>query len=144
VGEVHVVKEMKRVGAVLGGEGNGGVIDPTLHYGRDALMGIALILMHMASGKTSLSELKKGYTAYEMVKDKVSFDPSQSAQGLLDKVSSHFKDEEQDTRDGLKITFPDRWVQLRKSNTEPILRIYAEAKSMAEARQLVDQVKAML
>lgn len=144
VGEVHVVREMKAVGAVLGGEGNGGVIDPHLHYGRDALIGIALILMHLATSKKSLSQLKETYSGYVMVKDKIAFDPSQSAQGLLDKVANHFKQYQLDKRDGLKVVLPDSWVQLRKSNTEPILRIYAEAKSLEAARSLVDQVKAIL
>ena len=144
VGEVHVVKEMKNVGAVIGGEGNGGVIDPHLHYGRDALIGIALILMHLATSKKTLSQLKETYAAYVMVKDKIAFDPSQSAQGILDKVAHHFKKHQLDTRDGLKVVFPDSWVQLRKSNTEPILRIYAEAKTREAARALVEETKAQL
>lgn len=144
VGEVHVVKKMKEVGAVIGGEGNGGVIDPQLHYGRDALIGIALILMHMASSKKSLSELKQKYSAYVMVKDKITFDPSKSAQGLLDKVAAHFQKNELDTQDGLKVILPDSWVQLRKSNTEPIIRIYSEAKSIESAQALVKEVKALL
>ena len=144
VGEVHVVNEMKKQGAVLGGEGNGGIIDPTLHFGRDALIGIALTLMHLATSKKSLSALKKDYPQYEMIKDKISFDPSLSPQGLLDKVADHFKSEKLDTRDGLKIDFDSSWVQLRKSNTEPILRIYAEAKTSAEARALADRVKNLL
>ena len=144
VGEVHVVNEMKIQGAVLGGEGNGGVIDPTLHYGRDALIGIALVLMHLATSKKSLTELKSTYPQYEMVKDKISFDPSLSPQSLLDKVAEHFKSEKLDTRDGLKVDFESSWVQLRKSNTEPILRIYAEAKTMAEAKMLVEKVKNLL
>ncbi|MBK9104257.1 MAG: phosphoglucosamine mutase [Saprospiraceae bacterium] len=144
VGEVHVVKEMKYRGAVLGGEGNGGIIDPQLHYGRDSLIGIALILMHLATSGKSLSQLKSGYPQYVMVKDKVSFDPAQSAQGILDKVAGHFIENSLDTRDGLKIDLPGAWVQLRKSNTEPILRIYAEARSAEEARSLVDRVKSLI
>lgn len=144
VGEVHVVNEMKARSAVLGGEGNGGIIDPELHYGRDALMGIALILMNMATSGKSLSQLRKAYPEYTMVKDKISFDPSQSPQLLLDKVADHYKSETLDLRDGLKVDFPDSWVQLRKSNTEPILRIYAEAKSVEQARRLVDEIKALL
>ena len=142
VGEVHVVNEMKSRKAVLGGEGNGGVIDPELHYGRDALIGIAFVLMNMAtSGK---SQLRSSYPEYHMVKDKVTFDASQSAQAKIDHVAAHFKDQSLDMRDGLKIDFGDAWVQLRKSNTEPILRIYAEAKSSEKARQLVDEVKDLL
>jgi phosphomannomutase len=144
VGEVHVVKEMKERGAVLGGEGNGGIIDPSLHYGRDALIGLALILMHLASSGKSLSELKQSYPAYVMVKDKMVFDPSLSPQHLLDKVAIHFSANKLDTRDGLKVDLPDAWVQLRKSNTEPILRIYAEAKTAEEARSLVESVKGLL
>jgi phosphomannomutase len=144
VGEVHVVKTMKEVGAVLGGEGNGGVIDPELHYGRDAMIGIALVLMHLATSKKSLSQLKESYSSYVMIKDKISFDPSQSAQGLLDKVAHHFKQYQIDVQDGLKVVLPESWVQLRKSNTEPILRIYAEARSHEAAKSLVDQVKAVL
>ncbi|MFZ1678328.1 MAG: phosphoglucosamine mutase [Saprospiraceae bacterium] len=144
VGEVHVVKEMKLRNAILGGEGNGGIIDPQLHYGRDALIGIGLILMHMASSKKSLSELKKTYPEYVMVKDKITFDPKQSATALMDRIAEYFKDHVLDRRDGLKIDLESSWVQLRKSNTEPILRIYAEARTIQEAQDLVDQVKSKL
>ncbi len=144
VGEVHVVKEMKARGAILGGEGNGGIIDPKLHYGRDSLIGLALILMHLATSGKTLSQLKEGYPAYVMVKDKITFDPSLSPQKLLDKVAAHFSAFALDTRDGLKVDLPEGWVQLRKSNTEPILRIYAEAKTLDEARTLVDRVKELL
>ena len=144
VGEVHVVKEMKARGAILGGEGNGGIIDPKLHYGRDSLIGLALILMHLATSGKTLSQLKEGYPAYVMVKDKITFDPSLSPQKLLDKVAHHFSAFALDTRDGLKVDLPEGWVQLRKSNTEPILRIYAEAKTLEEARTLVDRVKELL
>lgn len=144
VGEVHVVNEMKSRGAVLGGEGNGGIIDPTLHYGRDSLIGIALVLMHLATSGKSLSQLKAGYPAYTMVKDKIAFDPALSAQGILDKVAGHFDPETLDTRDGLKVDLPEAWVQLRKSNTEPILRIYAEAKTQDEAKALVEKVKSLI
>ena len=144
VGEVHVVKEMKARHAILGGEGNGGVIDPKLHYGRDSLIGLALILMHLATSGKTLSQLKEGYPAYVMVKDKITFDPSLSPQKLLDKVAEHFSAFALDTRDGLKVDLPEGWVQLRKSNTEPILRIYAEARTMDEARTLVDRVKELL
>lgn len=144
VGEVHVVKEMKARHAILGGEGNGGVIDPKLHYGRDSLIGLALILMHLATSGKTLSQLKEGYPAYIMVKDKITFDPSLSPQKLLDKVAEHFSAFALDTRDGLKVDLPEGWVQLRKSNTEPILRIYAEARTMDEARTLVDRVKELL
>jgi phosphomannomutase len=144
VGEVHVVREMKARNAVIGGEGNGGVIDPQLHYGRDALIGLALILMHIATSGKSLSQLKASYPQFAMVKDKISFDPAVSAQALLDRVADHFKAHSLDTQDGLKVDMEDAWVQLRKSNTEPILRIYAEAKSVEKARELVDQVKSII
>lgn len=144
VGEVHVVNEMKKRNAVLGGEGNGGVIDPHLHYGRDALIGIAFVLMHLATSGKSLSQLKENYPQYEMVKDKISFDPSQSAQEKIDQVAAHFKNEKLDSSDGLKVDLADGWVQLRKSNTEPILRVYSEAKTRDRAMQLVSEVKALL
>ncbi len=144
VGEVHVVAEMKSRNAVIGGEGNGGVIDPKLHYGRDALMGIALILMHLVTRKKSLSQIISGYSQYEMVKDRISFDPSQSAQDLFDRVADFFKSERLDTRDGLKVDLKDAWIQLRKSNTEPILRIYAEGRTVREAQALVDQVRQLI
>jgi phosphomannomutase len=144
VGEVHVVKEMKTRSAILGGEGNGGIIDPKLHYGRDSLIGLALILMHLATSGKMLSQLKESYPAYVMVKDKITFHPSLSPQKLLDKVATHFSAFSLDTRDGLKVDLPEGWVQLRKSNTEPILRIYAEAKTLDEARTLVNRVKELL
>lgn len=144
VGEVHVVKEMKARKAILGGEGNGGVIDPELHYGRDSLIGIALILMQMATSGKSLSQMREGYPQYFMVKDKITFDPSHSPQDKLDAVSKYYHDQSLDDRDGLKVDLEDGWVHLRKSNTEPILRIYAEAKTADRARQLVDEVKALL
>ncbi len=144
VGEVHVVREMKARNAVLGGEGNGGVIDPALHYGRDSLMGVALILMHLATSGKSLSTLKSGYPAYEMVKDKVAFDPSMSPDSILKSVANHFKDETCDTRDGLKVDFETGWVHLRKSNTEPILRIYAESATLESAQALVTTVRQLV
>ena len=144
VGEVHVVNEMKLRNAVLGGEGNGGIIDPELHYGRDALIGIAYILMQMASSGKSLSQLRSTYPDYIMVKDKVTFDPSQSAQDKLDKVASHYHRANLDKRDGLKVDFDDSWVHLRKSNTEPILRIYAEARTQQEAGRLVEEIKKLI
>lgn len=144
VGEVHVVKEMKQVMAVLGGEGNGGVIDPSLHYGRDAMVGTALILMHLAETGKSLQELKAQYVHYEMVKDKISFDPSQRADVIITKIRSLFTDNQIDEQDGLKILLSNSWVQIRKSNTEPILRIYAEARTKEEAQSLVDKVKSVL
>jgi phosphomannomutase len=144
VGEVHVVSAMKRTNAIIGGEGNGGVIDPHLHYGRDSLIGIALVLMQLATTGKTLSQLKEGYAEYHMVKDKIAFDPTQSPQAILDKVAGHFSQYEIDTQDGLKIYKDKSWVQLRKSNTEPILRIYAEAGTPEAARALVDEVRQVL
>ncbi|MGB3080551.1 MAG: phosphoglucosamine mutase, partial [Saprospiraceae bacterium] len=100
--------------------------------------------MHMASSKKSLSELRKTYPEYVMVKDKITFDPKQSATALMDKVAEHFKEHSLDHRDGLKVDLESSWVQLRKSNTEPILRIYSEARIIEEAQDLVDQVKRLL
>jgi phosphomannomutase len=144
VGEVNVVKKMKEVNAVIGGEGNGGIIDPELHYGRDALIGIAYILMQMATSGKSLSQLRSTYPEYIMVKDKVTFDPSQSAQDKLDKVASYYHAASLDKRDGLKVDFEDSWVHLRKSNTEPILRIYAESRTEADAARLVNEIKELI
>lgn len=144
VGEVHVVNEMKLRNAILGGEGNGGVIDPALHYGRDALMGIALILMHLATCGKTLSQLKAGYPQYVMIKDKINFDPKMSATDLLNKVAIHYQSEKIDNRDGLKIDFEESWIHLRRSNTEPILRIYAEAKDLNTAQMIVNELKSLL
>lgn len=144
VGEVHVVSEMKKRRAVLGGEGNGGVIDPELHYGRDALMGLALVLMNMADTGKKLMELKSDYPAYEMVKDKIVIQGVPDLEERLSRISTHFAAFPKDTRDGLKIDLPDSWVQLRKSNTEPIIRIYAEARSTRSARDLINRVRNIL
>ncbi len=144
VGEVHVVSEMKNRNAVLGGEGNGGIIDPQLHYGRDALMGIALILMHLATSGQSLSALKSTFASYAMIKDKIAFDPSRPVDQLLELVKTHFSAFPQDNRDGLKVDLPEAWVHIRKSNTEPILRIYAEARTSDEAKALVDRVRILV
>lgn len=144
VGEVHVVAEMKARAAVLGGEGNGGVIDPALHYGRDALLGTALILMHLATSRVPLSALKRRYAVYEMVKDKVAFDPAQDAESILARVAAEYAGAEIDRRDGLKIVYPSAWVHLRKSNTEPILRIYAEARDREQAEALAERVRAVV
>lgn len=144
VGEVHVVSEMKARGAVLGGEGNGGVIDPSLHYGRDALLGVALVLMNLATSGKSLSALKAGYSRYEMVKDKIAFPPNHDPSAILEAVAGQFRDADLDTRDGLKISFPAMWVHLRKSNTEPILRIYAEAPNRADAEALAARVRDLI
>ena len=145
VGEVNVVAKMKEVDAVIGGEGNGGVIYPASHYGRDALVGIALMLTYMAkSGKTP-SQLKRSYPLYFMAKLKIELTPDIDTDSLLEKMKEKFSHQQVTTIDGVKIDFPDKWVHLRKSNTEPIIRIYAEAHSQHEAdaigKQIIDMIK---
>lgn len=140
VGEVNVVTKMKETNAVIGGEGNGGVIYPALHYGRDALAGIALFLSYLAkSGKTP-SELRKSYPPYFMAKQKVELTPDIDTDIILEKVKEKFSDQQITDIDGVKIDFPDKWVHLRKSNTEPIIRIYSEAHSMEEAEEIGKQI----
>lgn len=136
VGEVNVVEKMKAVKAVLGGEGNGGLILPELHYGRDALVGIALVLSHLAESGQSLSQLRASYPAYFMGKNKVQLEAGMDVDGILEQLREQYAEEEHSTIDGLKIDFSESWVHLRKSNTEPIIRIYTEAKSAAEAESL--------
>ena len=145
VGEVNVVAKMKEVNAVIGGEGNGGVIYPASHYGRDALVGIALMLTYMAkSGKTP-SQLKRSYPLYFMAKLKIELTPDIDTDSLLEKMKEKFSHQQVTTIDGVKIDFPDKWVHLRKSNTEPIIRIYAEAPSQLEAdaigKQIIDMIR---
>ncbi len=141
VGEVNVVTKMKEVNAVIGGEGNGGIIVPELHYGRDALAGIALFLSHLAKAGKAMSELRATYPTYAMVKDKIALTPEVDMEGLLQGLQEKYKNEDYNTIDGLKIDFADGWVHLRKSNTEPIIRVYAEHNSEADAQALVNQLK---
>lgn len=136
VGEVNVVAKMKSVQAVIGGEGNGGIIYPDLHYGRDALVGIALFLSLLAEKKQSVSQLKASYPAFFMSKKKISLASGMDVDSLLEKVYHHYRDKSPSTVDGVKIDFVDSWVHLRKSNTEPIIRIYTEAPSQKEADAL--------
>ena len=136
VGEVNVVNEMKRTKAVIGGEGNGGIILPELHYGRDALVGIALALTHLAKSGKTMSELRAGYPEYYMAKQKIELVPGLDVDGILAEIAARYSNEEVSTIDGVKITWSDRWVHLRKSNTEPIVRIYTEAPSTTEATEL--------
>ena len=136
VGEVNVVNEMKRTNAVLGGEGNGGIILPALHYGRDALVGIALALTHLAKSGKTMSELRAGYPEYYMAKQKIELVPGLYVDGILASIAERYSNEELSTIDGVKITWSDSWVHLRKSNTEPIVRIYTEAPSVDEATRL--------
>lgn len=144
VGEINVTSAMKAHGAVIGGEGNGGVIYPELHYGRDALVGVALFLTLLAKSGKTVSELKKDYPVYAITKSKITLTPDIDYDKLQDKIKEHYKGEKITDIDGVKIDFPDRWVSLRKSNTEPIIRIYAEAPTMDEAKQLCDDVKALI
>ena len=144
VGEVNVVTEMKRTGAVIGGEGNGGVIYPELHYGRDALVGVALFLTLLAKSGKKVSELKKTYPAYEIAKDKVQLTPEIDVDKILEGLKEHFKNETITDIDGVKIDFEDSWVHFRKSNTEPIVRIYAEASTMEKAEALIAEMKKVM
>ncbi len=140
VGEVHVVEEMKARNAVIGGEGNGGIIYPALHYGRDALAGIALFLTHLAGSGMKCSELRGTYPAYQIAKKKLELDPQTDFDGILLSVRDHFSGMEIDERDGLRVDLPEGWFQLRKSNTEPVMRIYAEGRSAREAGLLAEKV----
>ena len=140
VGEVNVVTEMRRTGAVIGGEGNGGVIYPAIHAGRDALVGVALFLSHLAHEKVSVSELKKRYPAYAIAKNKVQLTPGIDVDAILEAIKKKYSNDKITDIDGVKIDFPDSWVHLRKSNTEPIIRIYSEAHSMSEAQKLADDI----
>jgi phosphomannomutase len=140
VGEVNVVEEMKKRDAVIGGEGNGGVIYPELHYGRDALVGIALFLSHLAKSKMKCSALRKLYPHYVIAKKKLKLDPAVEFDQIIATVKSHFKGHLTDERDGLWIENKNGWVQIRKSNTEPIMRIYAEGRTSLEADDMADTV----
>jgi len=139
VGELNVVEKMKEVNAVIGGEGNGGVIYPELHYGRDALVGIALFLTHLAKSNKKVSDLRKEYPEYQIIKKKQSVEGIEVDQ-LLKEIEEKFKEYQPITIDGVKIDFEEGWVHLRKSNTEPIIRIYAEAKTAQEAEKLADLI----
>ncbi|MDT0556623.1 phosphoglucosamine mutase [Patiriisocius hiemis] len=139
VGEVNVVHEMKDTNAVIGGEGNGGIIYPELHYGRDSLVGIALFLSHLAELKMDVSALRASYPTYFMSKKKIQLTPGLDVDSLLEKMTTKYASENPNTIDGVKIDFEDSWVHLRKSNTEPIIRIYTEAPSQAAADSLADR-----
>lgn len=139
VGEVNVVTKMKETGAVIGGEGNGGVIYPAAHYGRDALVGIALVLSHLAHEGKSLSELRKVYPEYQIAKNRIDLEPTTDVDAILAKVKDMYSGKEGisvNDIDGVKIDFPDKWVHLRKSNTEPIIRVYSEANTMEAADEI--------
>lgn len=139
VGEVNVVAKMKEVGAVIGGEGNGGVIYPELHYGRDALVGTALFLTFLAKKQMTMTQLRATYPAYYASKNKIELTPAIDVDKVLSEIKSRYAGEKVNDIDGVKIDFTENWVHLRKSNTEPIIRIYTEAKTMAEADALAQK-----
>lgn len=139
VGEVNVVQLMKDTNAIIGGEGNGGIIYPESHYGRDALVGIALFLSLLAEKKMKVSELRASYPAYYMSKKKIELTPGLDVGGILQKMENRYANENITTIDGVKIDFPENWVHLRKSNTEPIIRIYTEAQSQQQADELANR-----
>lgn len=148
VGEVNVVTAMKQTNAVIGGEGNGGVIYPALHYGRDALVGIALFLSHLALKGVKCSELRASYPSYFISKNKIELEPGMDVDGILASVKEQFSDYPINDVDGVRINFDKEWVHLRKSNTEPIIRIYAESKdeaaSNALAAKIIEAIKALV
>ncbi|TCD00362.1 phosphoglucosamine mutase [Pedobacter psychroterrae] len=148
VGEVNVVNKMKATNAIIGGEGNGGIIYPELHYGRDALVGIALFLTHLAKFGKSISLLRSSYPQYHISKNKITLTPEMDIDALLIKVQDKYKNQPNSTIDGLKIEFDKEWVHLRKSNTEPIIRIYSEAgtETVAEnlAAKIISDIKEIL
>jgi phosphomannomutase len=138
VGEVNVVQQMKTCNAVIGGEGNGGIIDSHLHYGRDSLIGTAFFLSLISECKLSVSELKKTYPEYFMSKGKIELEQSMRVDDLLEKIKEEYKAQKPNTVDGLKIDFKDSWVHLRKSNTESIIRVYTEAPTQKLADELMN------
>jgi len=140
VGEVNVVTKMKANNAIIGGEGNGGIIYPESHYGRDSLVGSALFLMLMAEKGGTVAELRASYPSYFMSKKKIELTPDLDVDGILKGMALKYKNEEVSTIDGVKIDFPENWVHLRKSNTEPIIRVYTEAKSQDKANALADRI----
>ena len=144
VGEVNVVAKMKATDAVIGGEGNGGVIYPASHYGRDALVGIALFLTHLAKSGKTVSEMRAGYPPYSIAKQKVQLTPDIDVDALLSAVKEKYAQYDITDIDGVKIDFPDRWVHLRKSNTEPIIRVYAEAATPELAEETAAGVMAVI
>lgn len=148
VGEVNVVEKMKAINAIIGGEGNGGIIYPESHYGRDALVGIALFLSHLAEKKCKVSELRDHYPAYTISKNKIELTPNVNVDEILSKMARAYSNEEVDTTDGVKIYIGKEWVHLRKSNTEPIIRIYSESKNAeaadALAKRIITEIQAII
>lgn len=147
VGEVNVVELMKATNAIIGGEGNGGIIYPELHYGRDSLVGVALFLTYLANQDKTVAELRASYPQYYMSKNKIELTPQIDVDAILEAMTKKYQNEEINTIDGVKIDFATEWVHLRKSNTEPIIRIYTEAPTQAEADRLafriIDEIKAV-
>jgi phosphomannomutase len=147
VGEVNVVELMKKTNAIIGGEGNGGIIYPELHYGRDSLVGVALFLTYLANQDKTVAELRASYPQYYMSKNKIELTPQIDVDAILEAMTEKYKNEDITTIDGVKIDFATEWVHLRKSNTEPIIRIYTEAPTQAAADQLalriIDEIKAV-
>jgi len=144
VGEVNVVKKMKDCNAVIGGEGNGGVIYPKSHYGRDAIVGIGLFLSLYAELDLKASQLLDTYPKYYMIKEKINLSKSFDVDNILNKVALKYENEKIDLVDGVRIDFNESWVQLRKSNTEPIIRIYSEAKNKSEAQNLIKEIESLI
>lgn len=148
VGEVNVVELMKATNAIIGGEGNGGIIYPEIHYGRDALVGVALFLTHLAKQDLNVAELRASYPQYFMSKNKIELTPQIDVDAILEALTVKYKNEQITTIDGVKIDFPTNWVHLRKSNTEPIIRIYTEAKSQQEAdalaQRFINEIKELI
>ena len=139
VGEVNVVAKMKEVNAPIGGEGNGGIIYPELHYGRDSLVGVALFLTHLAASKLTCSALRSTYTNYYMSKQKIQLTPNVNVDKILNKMAAKYASEDVNKIDGVKINFANEWVHLRKSNTEPIIRVYTESTSATKANELAQR-----
>jgi len=148
VGEVNVVEKMKSINAIIGGEGNGGVIYPASHYGRDALVGIALFLSHLAEKKCTASTLRDSYPRYTISKNKIELTPQVNVDEILERMAKSYAHEEVDTTDGVKIYIGKEWVHLRKSNTEPIIRIYSESKDSeaaeALAKRIIQEIQAII
>ena len=146
--DMYLVAKMKEIGAVIGGEGNGGIIYPESHYGRDALVGIALFLSHLAEKKCKVSELRDHYPAYTISKNKIELTPNVNVDDILNKMAQAYAHEEVDTTDGVKIYIGKEWVHLRKSNTEPIIRIYSESKNAnaadALAKRIITEIQAII
>jgi len=139
VGEVNVVELMKKTNAIIGGEGNGGIIYPEAHYGRDSMVGVALFLTYLANQNKTVAEIRASYPQYFMSKNKIELTPQIDVDNVLAALTEKYKSENSTTIDGVKIDFPEEWVHLRKSNTEPIIRIYTEAPTQAEADILAER-----